>query len=525
MSLCPSCNADAGDVAKFCPACGAAVVRVQGGDDYAGRIIAGKFRVEKLIGEGGMGKVYKATQMSLDKSVVLKVLRQSLLSDERTVARFQREAKAASRLNHPNSISVIDFGQDEEGALYIAMEFVSGQDLHQVLTAAGPLPEHRMVRILGQVLSALSDAHAAGVIHRDLKPENIMVEQRRGEPDFVKVLDFGIAKIQDAAEEGGPALTRAGFVCGTPEYMSPEQARGGQLDARSDLYAVGVILYQCATGVLPFESDSAVGLATMHLTQDPVPPRQRNPHSHIGEALERLILKAMSKNPRERPQSAEEFRAALLHLDGDVESTQVDAQRTAVQSGVAGKPGRPAQKAPEPGKQERTPTWSTSPGGDYEPTTTSVRPKGRSAALMAGLGLGGVLLLGLGAFAAWQFMGGKGPAVAAEIPDPIPSKQPASDVNLAQETPPAPRREPAKARDLMLQGDGMLTAGRYDEAAAAYAKSFEADPGTAPSRKAALASLLQGDGPATQKWLREYLQTAKDPADREAIERYLNARN
>lgn len=164
-------------------------------DEYVGKTIAYKYRVEALIGEGGMGKVFRARQLSLDKVVVLKVLRHTLLSDERTVARFQREAKAASRLNHPNSISVLDFGQAEDGALFIAMEYVAGQDLHQILSREWPLNEGRVVRIVSQVLSALSDAHGAGVIHRDLKPENIMVEPRRNEPDFVKVLDFGIAKI------------------------------------------------------------------------------------------------------------------------------------------------------------------------------------------------------------------------------------------------------------------------------------------------------------------------------------------
>jgi serine/threonine-protein kinase len=284
-------------------------------DDYIGKTVAGRYRVEAMLGEGGMGKVYKANQVALDKPIVLKVLRQALLSDERTVARFQREAKAASRLNHPNSIGVIDFGQAEDGALYMAMEFVNGKDLHHILSREWPIPEARIIRIVSQVLSALSDAHKAGVIHRDLKPENIMVEQRRGEPDFVKVLDFGIAKIMDGSGEEGPALTRAGFVCGTPEYMSPEQARGAQLDPRSDLYAVGVILYQLTSGMLPFDSDSAVGFATKHLTEIPVTPTKRRPEARITPAMERLIMKALSKDPGERPQTAESFRAELLAID------------------------------------------------------------------------------------------------------------------------------------------------------------------------------------------------------------------
>ncbi|QSQ15072.1 serine/threonine-protein kinase [Myxococcus landrumensis] len=311
---CPSCGADAQESSRFCPACGATLVRTPDADDYVGMTIAQKYRVEALIGEGGMGKVFRARQISLDKVVVLKVLRHTLLSDERTVARFQREAKAASRLNHRNSISVLDFGQAEDGALFIAMEYVAGQDLHQILSREWPLGEGRVVRIVSQVLGALSDAHGAGVIHRDLKPENIMVEQRRNEPDFVKVLDFGIAKITDSTDDG-PALTRAGFVCGTPEYMSPEQARGATLDHRSDLYAVGVILYQLMTGLLPFESDSAVGFATKHLTEEPPPPTRRRPEARISAAMERLILRTLSKSPDDRPANAEAFRAELMAVD------------------------------------------------------------------------------------------------------------------------------------------------------------------------------------------------------------------
>jgi eukaryotic-like serine/threonine-protein kinase len=326
-------------------------------DDYIGKTVARKYRVEALIGEGGMGKVYKATQLILEKPVVLKVLRQALLSDERTVARFQREAKAASRLNHANSISILDFGQAEDGAMYIAMEYVSGKDLHHILSREWPLPEARVIRIVSQVLSALSDAHGAGVIHRDLKPENIMVEQRRGEPDFVKVLDFGIAKITDSSGEDGPALTRAGFVCGTPEYMSPEQARGATLDHRSDLYAVGVILYQLTTGMLPFDSESAVGFATKHLTEQPPLPSRRRPEARISQQLERLIMKTLAKSPDDRPQTAEQFRAELLAIDKEARGggrsprrsstnqgsgrrfTPVEEQQTRVTSGPVSDPG------------------------------------------------------------------------------------------------------------------------------------------------------------------------------------------
>ncbi|MBL8956266.1 MAG: protein kinase [Myxococcaceae bacterium] len=319
-----------------------------------------------MLGEGGMGKVYKANQIALDKPIVLKVLRQALLSDERTVARFQREAKAASRLNHPNSIGVIDFGQTEDGALYMAMEFVNGKDLHHILSREWPLPEARIVRIVSQVLSALSDAHKASVIHRDLKPENIMVEQRRGDPDFVKVLDFGIAKIMDGSGEDGPALTRAGFVCGTPEYMSPEQARGAQLDPRSDLYAVGVILYQLTSGLLPFDSDSAVGFATKHLTEVPPPPSKRRPEARISPAMERVIMRALAKDPGDRPQNAESFRAELL---------AIDKERRAAAPQRRGASGS-LQRKVTPIEQQET-RITQDPGWGTESTVRAEPPPGR----------------------------------------------------------------------------------------------------------------------------------------------------
>jgi serine/threonine protein kinase len=310
---CPSCGSNAGDVSQQrCLSCGAPLAGGES-DDYLGRILARKYLVEALLGEGGMGKVYRARQVALDTLVVLKVLRPSLLGDERTVARFKHEARVTRRLHHPHTIRLLDFGQAEDGTLFMAMELVPGQDLHTVLGREGPLPESRVIRLVSQALSALSEAHTAGVIHRDLKPENIMVEQRWNEPDFVKVLDFGIAKLQDGGDEG-PALTRDGFVCGTPEYMSPEQVRGGALDHRSDLYAVGVLLYQLVTGRLPFESDSAVGYATQHLTAEPLPPSRRCPDVRVSPALERLILRALSKNPDDRPRDAEAFKAELLAL-------------------------------------------------------------------------------------------------------------------------------------------------------------------------------------------------------------------
>jgi serine/threonine protein kinase len=313
VAQCAQCASTLLPDAQFCASCGAHVIvrpAEAAGDPYLGRVFAGKYRVEALLGEGGMGRVYRATQLSLDKTVCLKVLREEVAKDVDTQARFQREARAASRLNHPNSIQVMDFGKTEHGELYLTMEFVKGRDLQQLLSREYPLAESRVVHIMGQVLDALEEAHLQHVIHRDLKPENIMVAEMRGDPDFVKVLDFGIAKIQDSASQ--TKLTRAGLVCGTPEYMSPEQARGLELDARSDVYSAGVILYQMVTGSLPFNSDTPVGYVTAHLTDIPEPPIKRQPS--VSKELSDLVLKALSKDRDERPATARMMRDQLLAL-------------------------------------------------------------------------------------------------------------------------------------------------------------------------------------------------------------------
>jgi tRNA A-37 threonylcarbamoyl transferase component Bud32 len=294
-------------------------VPAKGDDPFIGRTLVGKYRVDSLLGVGAMGKVYRAEQLSLSKPVAVKVLHRHLMSDEALAKRFHREAKSASTLNHPNSIQIIDFGQAEDGSLYIAMELLAGRDLGKIIRKEFPLPPERVIHLVAQVLSALDEAHAHSIIHRDLKPENIMVVDLRGEKDLVKVCDFGIAKVQDPKSDGGSvAITMAGLVCGTPEYMSPEQARGEKLDGRSDLYSVGIILYQMVTGAVPFHAESALGIVTKHLVEAPIPPRTRRPELDIHPALEALILRAMSKEREGRPADATAFRQELLALRDEI---------------------------------------------------------------------------------------------------------------------------------------------------------------------------------------------------------------
>jgi eukaryotic-like serine/threonine-protein kinase len=529
--ICPSCSADAGDVSKYCPSCGATIVRASGADDYVGKILAKKYRVEEMIGEGGMGKVYRARQLALDKPVVLKVLRHSLLSDERTVARFQREARAASRLNHPNSISVLDFGQNDDGAMYIAMELVSGRDLHHILSREWPLPESRIVRIVSQVLSALSDAHGAGVIHRDLKPENIMVEQRRNEPDFVKVLDFGIAKIQDNAGEEGPALTRAGFVCGTPEYMSPEQARGATLDPRSDLYAVGVILYQLSSGVLPFESDSAVGFATKHLTEEPIPPSRRRSEARISPAMERLILRALSKNPNDRPQTAEEFKQTLLEVERE-------PRGAGPRSSLSAMPRRltpPDQAAPAVVQEDMSwaneTTLATTPGVlPPRISRTAENQRGEGGTLWFKVVTLALVVASVAVTATYFFqvrnasepepfvVPHNAPVPSATATAVRPSRERPSPMPLYEAQVPPGQRDRVEAARLAREGDQLFRSGNVGLAATKYKEAFEKDPSPELSLKLGELHYQRNQTQEARGWWRRHLRDQSDSKARRYIQ-------
>lgn len=277
-------------------------------DALVGRVLPGGYAVLELVGVGGMGRVYRAEQTALGRTVAVKVIHPHLSGEENTAARFITEARASSLLNHPNSVSVIDFGKTEQGELYLVMEFLRGKDLAKVAYEEGPLSFRRIVRILVQVLAALSEAHHLGIIHRDLKPENIILETARQGGDFVKVVDFGLAKMREGAMRG---ITSPGIVCGTPEYMSPEQGRGDPLDARSDVYAVGVVLYQLLTGQLPFEAESPTQVVIMHLTEPPPDPRRIAPERHIPEPIALVCLCALEKDVQVRYASADAFSAAL----------------------------------------------------------------------------------------------------------------------------------------------------------------------------------------------------------------------
>ena len=300
-------------------------------DPLLGQTLAGRYLISKKLGEGGMGAVYLATHNLLEKQVALKVLHGEFARKPDLVERFMQEAKSASRIRHENVIDISDFGSTPEGLVFFAMELLKGHDLHEEVArarlASQLLPWERSKKIFLQICAALNAAHALGIVHRDLKPENIYLVDFLGEPDFVKLLDFGIAKQTEVAE-GDRKLTKTGMLFGTPEYMSPEQARGESvIDARVDVYAMGCILYQLVTGRVPFEAENFMGVLSLHLTE---PPAVIAPEifDSIGapRALWGVIDQALAKDRNVRFASIEELARAVRRVSGDKVTAPVVAQ-------------------------------------------------------------------------------------------------------------------------------------------------------------------------------------------------------
>ncbi|MCA1664723.1 MAG: protein kinase, partial [Myxococcales bacterium] len=275
-------------------------------DILPGEVVDGRWKIVDELGAGGMGVVYRAERVKLGKLVAIKFLDERALSSADAVARFEREARAISRLQHRHCVSILDFGVWRRRP-YIVMEYVAGRPLNKEMGKAMMTPA-RGVRIMRQILEACRHAHASGVVHRDLKPENVMLTESTGTADFVKLLDFGLARIISVDE---PTISHPKMVAGTPSYMSPEQARGDKADHRTDIYSAGVILYGLCTGKKPFKSDDSIELLRMHMSAAPPPPRKVAPEKKISAQLERVILRAMEKERDARFYHCDEFLAAL----------------------------------------------------------------------------------------------------------------------------------------------------------------------------------------------------------------------
>lgn len=278
-------------------------------DPLIGEVVASRYKVLSKMGEGGMGTVYLAEHITIEKKVALKVLLPEYTRKSDLKERFLREAKAAASINHANIIDITDFGETPDGSVFFAMEFLDGADLSDAIKD-GPMPWSRAKPIILQICRALGAAHSKNIVHRDMKPENVFLIKREGRPDFVKVLDFGIAKVSGMGD-GDAKLTRTGMIFGTPEYMSPEQAQGHLPDQRVDIYAVGVILYELLTGEVPFKADTFMGILTKHIFENPMPPTQFKPELQIPIEAESVILRAMDKDRDERFSSMSEMAAAI----------------------------------------------------------------------------------------------------------------------------------------------------------------------------------------------------------------------
>lgn len=304
---CPRCGNEYENANTLCPADGAVLEKVK--DPLIGQTLADKYRIEELINEGGMGAVYRGTHVLMDKTVAVKVLHPALAADDKIVARFSREARAASRISHPHALNVTDFGESDNGIVFLVMEYLKGETLKEIIHSEGPMPIARVIEIIRQICGALEAAHAEGVVHRDLKSDNIMLVDV-GTGDWAKVLDFGIAKITEKVGQD-PALTAPNLIIGTPQYMSPEQcSQAAEIDSRSDIYSLGVILYEMLVGHVPFTGESPTAIMMKHL-QD-APPSIHEERQDLPAAVGRVVTRAMAKRPEDRFQTVKELSDELV---------------------------------------------------------------------------------------------------------------------------------------------------------------------------------------------------------------------
>ncbi len=412
---CERCQYENTDEARFCLQCGAMLDTTSAaspGDPLIGRVLMHRYRINSVLGEGGMGKVYLAEQKmgTALRKVAIKTLHPELSGDPQLVARFHRECETVIELHHPNTVKFYDFGELEDKTLFIVMEHIEGGDLSHRLRDHGALSPQLADKLLVQICGSLHEAHERGVVHRDLKPENVLLTTRGGQSDFVKVLDFGIAKRSEAEDESTAKLTKQGMVLGTPPYMSPEQFSGQTLDLRSDIYSLGVMTYEMVTGVLPFEARTPWEWATKHLTVQPTPIESHPAGATLPENKRHAIMRALSKTPGERQDNALMF----MHEFTGMGDPQV-AWTMATSSGIADA-GSSSGITPVP-PPETAPIASPTPTpvpaiahGNHTPAPTDFAshsgeiPGARSSRPLALLGLLGVVALAAIGGGVWMMM-------------------------------------------------------------------------------------------------------------------------
>jgi serine/threonine protein kinase len=396
VKLCPVCSTEFPYDVKFCPNDGATLRSASPMSDLVGQVVADRYHVVKKLGEGGMGQVYLAEHVKMGRRSAIKVMNPSMVHDPDAVARFNREASNASRITHPNVCAIYDFGETPEGLIYLAMEYIEGEPLTDLLHREGALKVPRAVHIFRQVADALQAAHDLGIVHRDLKPDNIMLTKTRGGADMVKVVDFGIAKAV-GGDESGQKVTKTGLVVGTPEFMSPEQLSGDKLDGRSDLYSLALVFYKMLTGQLPFEADTVQETMIKRLTDEPAKLAALRPDLPFPPGLQEVLDNALARTPVDRYQTVSKFSQDVASVTGvSTATTAVPATRSDVTSDKTQLLDASATKA-IPAKRA---------GAKAAPATRgAASEKKRSLVPMVG-GVVAVLALGGGA---WAVFGHKTP--------------------------------------------------------------------------------------------------------------------
>jgi eukaryotic-like serine/threonine-protein kinase len=415
VKLCPTCGTEYGDDQKFCPKDGSALRGTRQGD-LIGSVIAERYHISKKLGEGGMGAVYLGEHVKMGRKSAIKVMSASMSSDAEAIARFNREAMNASRINHPNVCAIYDFGETADGLVYLAMEFIEGGSLGDLLDREGTLTLARAADILLQTAEALQAAHDLGIVHRDLKPDNIMLARGRGGADLVKVVDFGIAKAMSGEE--GQQVTKTGLVVGTPEYMSPEQLSGDKLDGRSDTYSLALVFYRMVTGTFPFQAESAQEMMIKRLTDDPLPLGAARPDIVFPTALEQTVRHALGRMPGERHANAVEFARELHRAVGAMGAAATAAPMEAATQ-IMSAPGADATVQLTPtrvGGAATAPPARAATARAPTPTTPQPVPAPRvpekKKAPVAAIAAVVVVLAGAGGFAAMQLMGNGTPGTA-----------------------------------------------------------------------------------------------------------------
>jgi len=359
VKTCPVCSTEYSDDVRFCPKDGQTLRSSSPGTDLVGQVLADRYHVVRKLGEGGMGQVYLAEHVKMGRKSAIKVLSPSMTHDSDAVARFNREAANASRISHPNVCAVYDFGETPEGIIYLAMEFVEGEPLRDLLAREGAVSVTRAGMIFLQVADALQAAHDLGIVHRDLKPDNIMLARARDGTDVVKVVDFGIAK----AVGGGDTqqLTKTGLVVGTPEFMSPEQLAGDKVDGRSDLYALGLVLFKMLTGQLPFAATTVQDTMVQRLTDEPAALTDVRPDLRFPPGLQVTLDTALARSPADRYQSTARFAndvAAVLGLQrgprlSPVPPTRLDSDLDAKTELLRRSAATPSARRPPPRRKRQ----------------------------------------------------------------------------------------------------------------------------------------------------------------------------